>query len=247
MESNIRVVIIDDEKNARNALKIVLEEFAPQLQLAGMAASAREGMELIKEQEPDVVFVDIQMPFMTGVELMESFGAVRNFEIVFLTAFNNYAQEAFRLKAFDYLLKPIRIPDFLAVVEKLETHLARPAGQGHLDRLKRSFDDRLAIPSADGVEFITIADIVRIEAAGSYAKVFLLDGQVKLFSKNLKAMEELLQDHPFFRAHKSHLINLRHIQKYAPYKDGGTIIMVDNSETILSRRQKEAFVALYKG
>lgn len=246
MENEIKTLIIDDEKNARNALKIVIEEFAPNITLIGMAASAKEGLDMINSLDPDLVFVDIQMPHMTGVELMESIGTARSFDLVFLTAFNNYAHEAFSLKAFDYLLKPIRITDFLSLVERLSQKKEVAAESSHYENLRKNFADRLAIPSSEGIEFITIADIVRVQASGSYVEFFLLNGQTRLFSKNLKAIEKLLYKHSFFRTHKSHLINVNHIQKYAPYKDGGSIVMVDGSEIVLSRRQKDAFMDLYK-
>lgn len=246
MDEKIKVIIIDDERSARNALKIIIEEYATELELIGSATSAKEGLEQIKNKHPDVVFVDIQMPSMTGIELMESIGLEREFEIVFLTAYNNYAQEAFKLEAFDYLLKPINIPDFLALVKKLKKQKPIAQNNNEIKNLKNPFLNKIAIPSSTGVEFITISEIIRIEAAGSYTKVFLLTGNNKLYSKNLKAMEGLLTGHPFFRTHKSHLINLSHVQNYAPHKDGGTIVMVDGSEIIISRNQKEAFVALYK-
>jgi two-component system LytT family response regulator len=246
MNQQLKTILIDDEKNAINALKIIIEEFAPNLEIVGTASSSKEGLNLIKTLQPDVVFLDIQMPHMTGIELLESIEGEKNFEIVFLTAFNNYAQEAFKLNALDYLLKPINIPDFIAVVNKLGAKQDVKDLKARQENLKKLFSNRISIPSSEGIEFITISDIIRIEASGSYVTVFMLNKKELVFSKNLKAMEELLFKHPFFRAHKSHLINVNFIQKYLSYKDGGTITMIDGSEIELSRTHKEEFVALYK-
>lgn len=246
MSQSLRAIIIDDEKNAISALKIIIEEFAQNIELVGTASSAKEGIQLIKTASPDVVFLDIQMPHMTGIELLDSIEGEKNFEIVFLTAFNNYAQEAFKLNAFCYLLKPINIPDFISVVNKLFAKRNGVDDVAHFQNLKKSFSNKISIPSSTGIEFITISDIVRIEADGSYVTVHLIGKKQLMFSKNLKAIEELLYKNSFFRAHKSHLINVDYIQKFISLKDGGTILMVDGSEIDLSRTHKEEFVSMYK-
>jgi two-component system, LytTR family, response regulator len=246
MTSTLKAVIIDDEKNAVNALKIIIEEFAPAVEVSGTASSAREGLSLIKDIRPDVVFLDIQMPHMTGMELLDAVEGEKNFEVVFLTAFNNYAQEAFKRNAFYYLLKPINIPDFLMVVNKLVSKSTAEENAERQSNLKKAFENKISIPTSNGIEFITISDIVRIEASGSYVTVYLTGNKSHVFSKNLKSMEELLSHHPFFRAHKSHLINISYIKKFTSLKDGGTITMTDGSEIDLSRAHKEEFVSIYK-
>lgn len=247
MEARYSTVLIDDEQNARQALRIVIEEFAPQLEIVGIGESAKEGRDLILEKKPQVVFLDIQMPHLTGMELIESIEPEnRTFDLVFLTAHNSFAHEAFKLNAFDYLLKPIHIPDLLSVIKKIEAKHQESQDKLNLDRLRQSFHDRIAIPTSEGTEFITISDIIRIEADGSYVTIFLINQKQRVFAKNLKALEHMLVNHSFFRTHKSHLINVNHIQRYTPYKDGGSITMVDGSNSILSRRQKEAFVSLFQ-
>lgn len=246
MSQQLRTILIDDEKNAVNALKIIIEEFAQNLEIVGTASSAKEGLQLIKTLQPDVVFLDIQMPHMTGIELLESLEGEKTFEIVFLTAYNNYAQEAFKLNAFYYLLKPINLPDFIAVINKLSEKKSSMYFEERQANLKKLFGNRISIPSSEGVEFITISDIIRVEASGSYVTVYMINKKQLVFSKNLKTMEELLAKHAFFRAHKSHLINVNFVQKYLSFKDGGTITMVDGSEIDLSRSHKEEFVAMYK-
>ncbi len=242
----IKAVIIDDEKNAISVLQAIITEFAPQVAIVGTAHNASEGMQVIKGTLPDVVFVDIQMPHMSGIEMLEILGNDRGFELVFLTAYNTYAQEAFRLNAFYYLLKPIHIPDFLMVINKLgEKRSAEELRQRH-DHLKEVFSNKISVPSLSGTEFITISDIIRVEASGSYVLIHLKTGKPLVFAKSLKTMEELLKHKPFFRAHKSHLINITFIQKFISLKDGGTIIMADGSEIDLSRNHKEEFVSMYK-
>lgn len=244
MVTNNRAILIDDEKHALNSLKIIIKEFAPEIEIVGMASSAKEGLELIEEKLPDVVFLDIQMPHMSGIELMESIDNNRTFKLVFLTAFNNFAQEAFQLNAFDYLLKPVSIPKFLELAKKLNNNSINT--KNHQDILKKSFQNKLAIPSSDGIEFITISDIIRIEASGSYVIIYTTNNKPKMFSRNLKSMEKLLVNHAFFRVHKSHLINLNYVKNYSSQKDGGTITMIDGSLTYLSRKNKEEFISLYK-
>ncbi len=247
MNTPLTVVIIDDEKDAVNALKVVIEEFAASsLSCIGVAHAASEGLQLIKKLQPDVVFLDIQMPHMTGIELAESFDEQRDFEVVFLTAYNNYAHEAFKTGAFHYLLKPIHIPTFLEVVKKLEERKEDKRKKMQQSSLRKAFDDKIGIPSSDGIEFIKISDIIRIEAAGSYAKVFMVNRKPFILSQNLKAMEKRLQHHPFFRTHKSHLIHINYVVKFSPHKDGGTITTADGAETELSRSRKKAFMALYR-
>ncbi len=244
MATNNRAILIDDEKHALNSLEIIIKEFAPEIEIVGKASSAKEGLKLIKEKLPDVVFLDIQMPHMSGIELMESIGNNRTFKLVFLTAFNNFAQEAFQLNAFDYLLKPVSIPKFLELAKKLNNNSKYT--KNHQDVLKKSFQNKLAIPSSDGIEFITISDIIRIEASGSYVIIHTTNNKPKMFSRNLKSMEKLLVNHAFFRVHKSHLINLNYVKNYSSQKDGGTITMIDGSLTYLSRKNKEEFISLYK-
>ena len=246
MSEKLKIVIIDDEFSAINALKTIIEEFVPQFEIIGTANSAREGMEMLNNSRPDVVFIDIQMPHMTGIELLQSLDRDIDFEIIFMTAYNNYAQEAFKLNAFYYLLKPINIPDFLPVVEKVTEKKHAAKTENRRTKLEAAFGNKLSIPSSSGIEFITISDIVRVEAAGSYVEVFLISRKSLVFSKNLKSMETLLYNHSFFRAHKSHLININYIQRFVSHKDGGTITMSDGSEIDLSRSRKDEFVSMYK-
>lgn len=245
LKDKIRAILIDDEISALNALKIIVEEFSPMIQIVGVAQTSIEGLQLLKTVPCDVVFIDIQMPHMSGIELLQSLQPNINFEIVFLTAFNNHASEAFRLKTLDYLLKPIHLPDYFRVVEKLQEKL-ETSGVQRSQFLQQAFENKIAMSGTDGVEFINVSDIIRIEASGSYVTIYGNKILPKVYSKNLKTMESLLQKHPFFRAHKSHLINLTHIQKYVSFKDGGTITMIDGSMIDLSRAHKEEFAKLYK-
>lgn len=245
--NNLRVLIIDDEKNAISALSVTIEEYASDVEIIGTALSAKDGLRLMRElDEIDVVFIDIQMPHMSGIQLIETVGEDRKFEVVFLTAFNNYAHEAFKLNAFYYLLKPINVSDFVSLIKKLKEKLKASNREFHHNKLKEAFRNKISIPSSTGIEFITISDIIRIEADGSYVNIHLVNKPPLVFAKNLKAIEELLLNDTFFRTHKSHLINIQFVVKYVSQKDGGTITMVDKSEIELSRTHKEEFMKLYK-
>lgn len=246
MNTVFRTILIDDETSATNALNIIIQEFAPQLQVVGIANSAKVGLDMIHNLNPDLVFVDIQMPHMSGIDLLETIKEPRSFEVIFLTAFNNYAQEAFKLNAISYLLKPIHIPDFLVVIDSFTRKAQLNAQENRKKQLTKVFENKISMPGSEGIEFITISDIIRIEADGSYVKIITTEKKAMLFSKNLKTMEEMLIKHPFLRVHKSHLINVHYVQKYIALKDGGTIIMTDGSEIDLSRTHKEEFIKLYK-
>ena len=242
----IKAVIIDDEKSAVISIELALTEYCPTIEVVGKSYSAREGIKEIESKNPDLVFLDIQMPHMTGIELLEQIGH-RNFEVIFVTAFNEYAIKAFKLNAIDYLLKPISIPELVKAVNKVSGNTDKLiTSNDKLDRLKATLSGKVGLPFSSGTEFIKISDIIRIEADGSYCKVITIDGKIRLISRNLKEMQTSLEGESFYRTHKSHLINLEHIKKYSPLKDGGLIEMADGAKIEIARGNKAEFSALLK-
>lgn len=242
----IRAVIIDDEKSAVTSIELTLKEYCPSVEVAGTATSAKDGMAQIEVHKPDLVFLDIQMPHMTGVELLEKIGH-RDFDVIFVTAFNDYAVKAFKLNAIDYLLKPVSIPELIRAVNKvIEGKGSRKELPEKMDRLKASLSGKVGLPFSSGTEFIKINEIIRIEADGSYCNVITTDGKTRLISRNLKEMQTALEGESFYRTHKSHLINLEHIKKYSPLKDGGLIEMADGTNIEIARGNKAEFSALLK-
>lgn len=253
---NLRAVIIDDEANARQALTNMLQFVAPEVVICGEAKNVDLGIELINTQKPNLVFLDIQMPGKTGFDLLSSFDKL-DFGVIFTTAYQEYALKAFRFSAIDYLLKPIDPDELQEAVKKykgmmgevdkkqleiLQEHLANPTIIEDKIR-KPNLHQRIALPSAEGVHFINLSDIIQCESLGSYTKFHLINEQKIVVSKLLKEYEEILDNFHFFRVHQSNIINLEHIKRYVK-GDGGQIWMIDNAEIEVSRRRKEEFLAL---
>ncbi|PQJ12078.1 DNA-binding response regulator [Flavipsychrobacter stenotrophus] len=240
----IKVVIIDDEKSAVTSIELSLKEYCHGVEVVGKAYTAADGISQIEAHKPDLVFLDIEMPHMTGIELLEHMGD-RSFEVIFVTAYNEYAVKAFKLNAIDYLLKPVSIPELIKAVNKVreKTH-TEGSTDDKIKRLRETLSGKIGIPFSTGTEFVKITDIIRIEAEGSYSKVITNDGKTRLISRSLKEMQTALHDERFFRTHKSHLINIEYIKKYSPLKDGGDVEMADGAHIEIARACKQEFALL---
>ncbi|TLV00767.1 LytR/AlgR family response regulator transcription factor [Dyadobacter luticola] len=256
MQQTLRAVIIDDETNAREALTNLLRIICPEVEVCGEAKNADQGIELIGKEKPDLVFLDIQMPGKTGFDLLASFEKV-DFGVIFTTAYQEYAIRAFRFSAIDYLLKPIDPDELRAAVDKfksqagsinpqqiqiLQEHLD-PAKAPRLIERKRNDNQRIALPTAEGIHFVQMTEIIQCESLGSYTKFHLVKGPAIVVSRLLKEYEEILDNFYFFRVHQSNIINLEHIKRYVK-GDGGQVWMSDNTEIEVSRRRKDEFLAL---
>jgi len=211
-------------------------------------------VEVIKDLKPDLVFLDVEMPHGTGFDLLTNFPE-KEFDVVFITAFNHYAIKAIKFSAVDYILKPININEFIEAVNKVMQKRSSSMFRGNenikalLENLKTGVPSRLAIPTSDGMEYLNPKDIIRIEADRSYSWFFITGNRKILVSKNLKEFQDLLSDRHFFRPHNSYLINLRYVKKYVR-KEGGYIEMQDGSEIPISRNRKDLFLvhmARFKG
>ena len=241
----LNAVIIDDEIDAINSIELIINEYCSNISIVGKANSVIEGKDVINNASPDVVFLDIEMPRGSGFDLLEMFPD-RDFDIIFITAYNNWAIKAFKYSAIDYILKTIDIDELIAAVKKVEKLRANKSSQ-NVDRYKVLLENikskgcrKIAISTSEGIEYVDINKIIRFEGEGSYSKIFI-DGQTEiLVSKNLKEFQELLSKNNFFRTHNSHLINLEYVRKYV-LKDGGYIEMKDASVVPISRRKKDLF------
>jgi two-component system LytT family response regulator len=242
----IRAIIIDDEKNAVKGLEIAIKEYCPEVEVIGTAFSPIEGMKEIQNKNPNLVFVDIEMPQMSGLEMIEQFNT-RNFEVIFVTAYNQFAIKAFKVNAIDYLMKPLNILELINAIKKvadrLEKQIISPL---QVEKLKIALSGKLTLPTINGSEYINIKEITHIEADGSYSKIYTIDNKMRLVSKNLKSLESSLEGEAFFRCHNSHLINVEYIKKFCPTKDGGYIEMIDQKEIPVARSVKAELVALIK-
>jgi two-component system LytT family response regulator len=230
----IRCLVVDDEMPARQAICRQIERHCPNFHVIQTANGAAEAYQLIQELAPDVVFLDVQMPNETGLELLDRF-AERNFYVVFCTTFHEYAVEALRRRAFDYLLKPVDAQDLIACAKKI-THKLRVAES----------EEPAATPGGKRVELITSgqrffvrhAEILYVEASGSYSTFYLTTGKRITVSKNLKRIEEMLQDPIFSRVHNSYLVRLASVQSFS--HRNGTLHLQDGKEVPIAVRKKES-------
>jgi two-component system, LytTR family, response regulator len=247
MKRRLITVIIDDEPDAVEFIASIIGEYCPGLEVCGKAHNVKEGVVLINEIKPDLVFLDVEMPNGTGFDLLTHFPE-KKFEVVFITAFNHYAIKAIKFSAVDYILKPININEFIEsvnrVVQKRETNqlTVNENFESLLENLRTSHPTRLVIPTSDGREYLNPKDIIRIEADRSYSWFFINDKRKILVSKHLKEFQDLLNDRDFFRPHNSHLINLDFVKKFVRH-DGGYIEMTDGSQIPISRNRKDLFLA----
>lgn len=244
----LKALIVDDEFNARNNLKILIDEFCPELEIIGLAESANEARTIIDKENPDVVFLDIAMPTEDGFSLLKSYED-RSFSVIFTTAYNEYALKAFKENAIDYLEKPISIDDLQKAVEKL-MKLHGTSNQKSIAEVSEivenaidSKNDRISVPTRDGYIIIRNTDIIHLEASDNYTMIYLVDGSRHLSSKNIKVYEENLNDSIFFRTHKSHIINVEHHLKEFSRSEGNMAILTNGINVPIARRKMSDFLS----
>jgi len=247
MTKKLKTIVVDDEQDAVDFITSIIGEYCPSLEVIAKANNVIQGVAAIKDNKPDLVFLDVEMPNGTGFDLLAQFPE-KDFDVVFITAFNHYAIKAIKFSAVDYILKPININEFIEAVERVVKKRKERNTQSNdnlkilMENLKSSLPSRLAIPTSDGMEYINPRDIIRIEADRSYSWFYLNGGRKMLVSKHLKEFQELLSDRYFFRSHNSHLINLKYVKKYIR-KEGGYIEMTDGAVISVSRNRKDLFLA----
>jgi two-component system LytT family response regulator len=245
----LKTLIIDDEFNARENLKIMLEEHCPELLISGMGSSAQEGRELIKSENPDLVFLDIAMPNEDGFAFLNTIEN-RRFSVVFTTAYNEFALKAFKADALDYLEKPIAIDDLKNSVLKVSKYHQNSSINNsglNFDELASKINaektiDKISIPTKDGYIIIDNKEIVNLEASDNYTMIHLSDGSRHLSSKNIKIYEENLDENVFFRSHKSHIINVEYHLKEFSRSEGNVAIMTNGKYIPISRRKMSYFM-----
>ena len=244
---SIRTIIIDDERLARNELRKLLQEFG-EIEVIDEAANVQEGVEKIEQHNPDLIFLDIQMPGKTGFDLLEELE--RSPKVVFTTAYDEFALKAFEVNALDYLLKPIdprRLSDAIHKVQH-EENGNMPIASGFRNGLL-SVEDQVFVKDGERCWFVKLNEIRLFESVGNYAKVFFSTNK-PLILKSLNSLEERLDDKVFFRANRKHIINLRWVEKIEPYFNGGLLLELKGGEKIeVSRRQTVKFkemMSLYK-
>lgn len=239
----IRAIIIEDEKMSRETLRRMLEKYCPQVEVVATAEGYRQGMEMIRNHKPDVVFLDIQMPDGSGFRLLEEIGDV-DFEVIFTTAFDQFAIKAIKFSALDYLLKPIIPQELVNAIGKVEQKRLAFRKTRNIEiflenmKSKEENTQKIVLSTSDKIHVIQVDDIIRCESDNYYTQFYFTDGKRLMVSKTLKENEELLSQHNFIRPHKSHLINVKYIKSFLR-QEGGYIIMTDGSRIPVSRRKRE--------
>ena len=245
----MKAIIIDDEKKARNLLRILIKENCPKITTLYEAANLLDGVTIIKKEEPSIVFLDIEMPQHSGLEILNFIEKdVVNFEIIFTTAYSEYAIQAFQLSAIDYLLKPVRPNQIKEAVAKAIAIMGKSEIHDKLEALKESFTkktfQKIALPLGSSIKFMAFDSIILMQADGMYTQVHIATGETLLITKPLKHFVELLENQPtFYRPHRSYLINLSFIKEYVK-TDGGYIVMDNDVSVSISREKKEEFLTI---
>ncbi len=243
----IKALIVDDAPQVRKLLRLMLSELATDIAIVGEAGNVEQAVTLIRSEKPDLVFLDIEMPGKSGLQLVDELNEAEiNFHIVFITAYNQYALQAFRLSAVDYLIKPVKEKELLEALEKVrtQTELKRTAEQLKLlsENLKIQENNTISIPVNYGNEYINTEDLEYLEADNTYVNLFFINGERKLVSKHLKYFENLLCNFDTFtKVHRSYIINRNHIQAFRK-EDRGTIIMKSGKQISLSRSHRQTFL-----
>lgn len=246
----LKTIIIDDEKHAIESLKYELAQNCPQVSIIAEETNPLIGIELITTLNPDLVMLDIEMPQMNGFELLKSLRGNINFEVIFTTAYDQYAIKAFKFSAIDYLLKPVDSSDLQKAISLLEWRKYSFSNE-HFSTLMSNISKKTAVPSkivlptAESLEFIEVGNIIRCESDSNYCKVFLIEGEPLFLAKTLKEIESLLFESGFYRIHNSHLISLDHIKRYI-HTDGGFLKMSDGTEVPVARSRKAEFLKRFR-
>jgi two-component system LytT family response regulator len=241
----LSTILIDDQQFCTEMLKDMLEEDCPDIKIVSICHSGKEGIKAIKKHDPDLVILDVEMPEMTGFEMLKQIKDP-GFEVIFTTAFDKYSIEAIRFSALDYLLKPVIQHELKEAVEKVENKQNKNINRQfktlfkNLHETKRPVN-QVAVPGMEGLVFINVSDIIHCESDSNYTTLFLNSGEKMVVTKTLKDIEALLEGNNFFRIHASHLINMTHIKKYVR-GIAGYVVMSNGDDLTVSRTKKEEFL-----
>jgi two-component system LytT family response regulator len=242
----IRTILVDDETDSIRVLERLLETFCPNVYIAGTANGVDTGIEMIRETKPDLVLLDIEMSQGNAFDLLNQLMPL-TFQVIFVTAFDNYAIRAFKYSAVDYLLKPVDIDDLRNAISRIRE---QPEANDLAEQMKILLSNvgmmqvsyqKMAIPTINGLNFVPVQDILRFEAKGNYTIVYLSNGDSIMASKTIRDYEDVLPENIFCRIHSSHIINLSHIEKYQKGR-GGVVIMEDGTTIEVAARRRDEFM-----
>jgi two-component system LytT family response regulator len=247
----ITAVIIDDERNALEVLEMQLSKFCTGVQVVAACDGGIKGIAAIKKHHPDLVFLDIEMPHKNGFDVLQE-TKNQQYEVIFTTAYDQFAIKAFKFSAVDYLLKPVDITELQAAVEKVKSK-GKPSDLNEkltsllnqIQPVAQKLTDKIALPVGDSMQFMQPDEIIRCESDSNYTHIFLANGKKLTLAKTLKEVEENINGSPFFRIHQSHLVNINHISKYMK-GENAYVVMKDGSQIGISRNKKEAFLESFR-
>jgi two-component system LytT family response regulator len=244
----LRALIVEDEPNSQELLKELVEQFCEEVKVVAIAGNVAQALAALKEHTPDLLFLDIELPDGDGFQVLEK-AENTEFDVIFTTAYDQYAIRAFKFSATDYLLKPVDIEELQEAVNRVRENrkeAGQPAG-GQIESLLRNIRNiqqpfkRIVLPTSNGFTVVDPEDILRCESDRNYTFIFLTDGRRILVSRTIKEYEEMLEDHNFFRIHQSHLINLKYLKNYTRGR-GGYVELTDGSVLDVSARRKADFL-----
>jgi two-component system LytT family response regulator len=247
---NIKTIIIEDEVNARKALINMLSFYCPEVEIAGHAASVKEGIALIEKTSPNLLLLDVHLPDGTGFDLVKKIKK-KDFKIVFITAYDQYALKAIKLSALDYLLKPVKPDELRLAISKVQEAIESEERinlqiDTCIDNFsKASQDKKIILNTIDNLFVIEVKHLIRCEASENYTNIFIEGKNKIMISKTLKEFEEMLSAYGFFRIHQSHLINLQYVDSYEK-KGGGNVRLKTGERVPVSTRRKENFLKVLK-
>lgn len=249
MDKQLKALIVDDEKHARENLRMLIEEFCPQVSVQGMAESSTKASEFLRDEAPDIVFLDIMMPGKNGFSFLKEHPD-RSFEVIFTTAHNEHALQAIREGALHYLEKPINVDELMESVERAGKRIGKQDAKGEQENLDmeklleqlRFGNNKTAVSTSDGIEFFNNEEVIHLEAQDQYTAIHLTGGRRVISSKNIKHFEDRLHPAHFFRIHRSHIVNLTHHLKSYSRIDGGIVTMSNGVEIPISRRKLPLFM-----
>ena len=246
----IKAVIIDDEKDSIDTLKWKLENYCPDVSVISSFEKPADGVSYLKKNPIDLLFLDIEMPMLTGFDVLEELGRDISFDIIFITAYDNFGIQAVKFSALDYLLKPVQNKELKEAIDKhlKKTQQKIPSEQidlllNNVQAERKGKRGRIALASKESIEFVDPNDIVVCEANSNYTNVYLVEGRKRVISKTLKDFEEMLIQFDFFRPHNSHLINLGRVKEFIR-GDGGYLVMENKMKIPVSKNRKEELMQL---
>ncbi|TDW96853.1 LytR/AlgR family response regulator transcription factor [Dinghuibacter silviterrae] len=241
----LTAVLIDDEQNNLDNLGHLLGAYCPEVTVTGTALSAKEGRLLLERVRPDLLFLDIQMPGETGLDLLRSLHTY-SFDVIFVTAHDQYGIQAVKFSALDYLLKPIHIDELRTAVDKAIQRRGHPQGQlenlVHLLRQQHREDHRIALTTLKETRFVPVRQVIRLESTNNYSHFYLAGEERLTTSRAIHEYEDMLRDYGFIRCHQSHLVNQRFVRSWVK-DDGGYLLLDDGTQVPVSRNKKSAVAA----